>query len=85
MNGTFTVKVFEQGGDFSIASFQTKLSPYQRYVGVELPEVTAKYGSYYDTGKDWKFNIAMVSENGTAYNSAVALEYALYKMDSYWW
>ena len=85
MNGTVTVKVFEQGGDFSIASFQTKLSPYERYVGVELPEVTAKYGSYYDTDKDWKFNIAMVGEDGTAYNSAVALEYALYKLDSYWW
>ena len=85
MNGTFTVKVFEQGGDFSIASFKTKLSPYERYVGVELPETTSKYGSYYDTNKDWKFNIAMVAENGSAYKSAVALEYALYKLDSYWW
>ena len=85
MNGTFTVKVFEQGGDFSIASFKTKLSPYERYVGVELPETSSKYGSYYDTNKDWKFNIAMVGENGTAYKSAVALEYALYKLDSYWW
>lgn len=85
MNGTFTVKVFEQGGDFSIASFTSKLSPYQRYVGVELPETTSKYGSYYDTGKDWQFNIAMVNENGTAYNSSVILDYALYKLDSYWW
>ena len=85
MNGTFTVKVFEQGGDFSIASFASKLSPYERYVGVDLPETTAKYGSYYDTDKDWKFNIAMINEDGTAYQSAVALEYALYKLDSYWW
>ena len=85
MNGTFTVKVFEQGGDFSIASFKAKLSPFQRYVGVDLPETSSKYGSYYDTGKDWKFNIAMVGEDGTAYQSAVALEYALYKLDSYWW
>ena len=85
MNGTFTVKVFEPGGDFSIASFKTQISPYRRYVGVELPETTSKYGSYYDTNKDWKFNIAMVSEDGTAYKSAVSLEYALYKLDSYWW
>ena len=85
MNGIFTVKVFEQGGDFSIASFKTKLSPYQRYVGVDLPETSSKYGSYYDTEKDWKFNIAMVAEDGTAFESAVALEYALYKLDSYWW
>lgn len=85
MNGTFTVKVFEQGGDFSIASFAAKLSPYERYVGVNLPETSSKYGSYYDTGKDWKFDIAVASENGTTYNSAVALDYALYKLDSYWW
>jgi len=85
MNGTFTVKVFEQGGDFSIASFRTQISPYSRYVGVELPEVTAKYGSYYDTNKDWTFNIAMVSEDGTTYKPTVQLEYALYRLDSYWW
>ena len=85
MNGTFIVKVFEQGGDFSIASFTSKLSPYERYVGVELPPTSSKYGSYYDTNKDWKFNIAMVNENGTAYKSSVALDYALYKLDSYWW
>ena len=85
MNGTFTVKVFESGGDFSIASFVSKLSPYDRYVGVELPETLSKYGSYYDTEKDWKFNIAVVNENGTACKSSVPLEYALYKLDSYWW
>jgi len=85
MNATFTVKVFEQGGDFSIASYRTKLSPYARYVGVELPEPTAKYGGYYDTDKDWKFKIAVVNENGKANSSTVTLDYALYKLDSYWW
>ncbi len=85
MNATYVVKVFEQGGDFSIASFKSKISPYGRYVGVDLPETSSKYGSYYDTNKDWTFNIAIVKENGTAFNSAVALEYALYKLDSYWW
>ena len=85
MNGTFTVKVFEKGGDFSIASFASKLSPYERYVGVRLPETLSKYGSYYDTEKDWKFDIAVVNENGTACKSSVALDYALYKLDSYWW
>ena len=85
MNGTFIVKVFEQGGDFSIASFTSKLSPYERYVGVNLPSTSSKYGSYYDTNKDWKFNIAMVNENGTACKSSVVLDYALYKLDYYWW
>ena len=41
MNATFTTKVFEQGGDFSIASFRSQLSPYARYVGVQLPETAS--------------------------------------------
>ena len=85
INGTYVVKVFEQGGDFSIASFTSKISPYERYVGVNLPETSSKYGSYYDTEKDWTFNIAVVNENGTVCQSVVPLEYALYKLDSYWW
>ena len=85
MNATFTTKVFEQSGDFSIASFKAVLSPFGRYVGVELPETTSKYGSYYDTGKDWNFNVAVVNDNGKICNATVALDYALYKLDSYWW
>ena len=41
MNGTYVVKVFEQGGDFSIASFTSKISPYERYVGVNLPDTSS--------------------------------------------
>jgi len=85
LNAVFTTKVFEQGGDFSIASFPAKLSPFARYVGVELPETLSKYGSYYDTGKDWKFNVAVVNDNGKLSNATVSLDYALYKLDSYWW
>ena len=85
MNAVFTTKVFEQGGDFSIASFKAMLSPFTRYVGVELPETTSKYGSYYDTNKDWNFNVVMVNDNGKICNATVSLDYALYKLDSYWW
>ncbi len=85
MNAVFTTRVFESGGDYSIESFKTLLSPLARYVGVELPETTSEYGSYYDTDKDWNFNIAVVNDNGKICNATVSLEYALYKMDSYWW
>jgi hypothetical protein len=85
MNAVFTTKVFEKGGDFSIASFPAVLSPFARYVGVELPETTSKYGSYYDTNKDWDFNVVVVNDNGKICNTTVTLDYALYKLDSYWW
>lgn len=85
LNATFTTKVFEQSGDFSITSTAAKLSPCESYVGVEMPATQSKYGSFYDTGKDWKFNIAVVKESGVLSEATTTLEYALYKLDSYWW
>ena len=85
LNATFTTKVFEQGGDFSISSSSAMLSPYERYVGVEFPETESKYGSYYFTNRDWKFPVAVVKENGELAKSTIALSYQFYKLDKYWW
>ena len=85
LNATFTTKVFEQGGDFSVSSSTAKLSPCYRYVGVELPPTESKYGSYYYTNRNWKFPVAVVKETGELDRSSVSLEYRLYKMDYYWW
>ncbi len=85
LNAAFTVKVFEAGGDFSIATFYGKLSTYGRYVGVKMPEVKSRWGSYYFTNNDYKFEVALVNENGKAASGSNTLEYALYKLDSYWW
>ena len=85
LDAVLTTKVFEPTGDFSIISTKAVVSPCASYVGVELPETQSKYGSFYDTGKDWKFNVAVVKENGSLSTTATALEYALYKLDSYWW
>ena len=85
INATFVTKVFEPSGDFSIASSTGKLSPYERYVGVEMPATESKYGSYYFTNRNWKFPIAVVKENGELAKSTIALEFQLYKLDGYWW
>lgn len=85
INATFVMTVYEAGGDFSIASSTAKLSPFERYVGVEMPATESKYGSYYFTNQNWKFPIAVVKENGELAKSTIALEYQLYKLDGYWW
>ena len=85
LSATFATKVFEPGGDFSIASSKAKLSPCERYVGVEMPETESKYGEYYFTNRDWKFPIAVVKENGELASSTIALDYQFYKLDGYWW
>ena len=85
IDATFITTVYEAGGDFSIASSKAKLSPRERYVGVEMPATESKYGSYYFTNRNWTFPIAVVKENGELAKSTIALDYQLYKIDGYWW
>ena len=85
INATFATKVFEQGGDFSVASSTAKLSPCSRYIGVEFPKTESKYGSYYFTNRNWKFPVAVVKETGDLDKNSITLDYQLYKMDRYWW
>jgi len=85
LSATFSTKVFEPGGDFSIASSKAMLSPCERYVGVEMPETESKYGKYYFTNRDWRFPIAVVKENGELATSTITLSYQFYKLDGYWW
>jgi hypothetical protein len=85
INATFITTVYEAGGDFSIGSSTGKLSPCERYVGVEMPATESKYGQYYFTDRNWKFPIAVVKENGELAKSTIALDYQFYKIDGYWW
>jgi len=85
LKAIYNIKVFENSGDFSITSRSGKISPYKRYVGVSLPETQSKWGDYYFTEKDWKFDVVVVNENGTTAKDDIVLNYQLYKLDSYWW
>ena len=85
LNATFITTVYESTGDYSITSSSAKLSPCQRYVGVELPPTESKYGDYYFTDQNWTFPIALINENGELSKATSAIEYNLYKLDGYWW
>jgi Large extracellular alpha-helical protein len=85
LKATFVTKVFEQGGDFSISTQQTIVSPFHRFVGVSLPDAKSEYGQYYFTNQDWTFDVAVVKTDGKLEVENVTLDYALYKLDSYWW
>ena len=84
MNAYFTIKVFEQGGDFSISSRHAVVSPAQYYVGVAMPEPTSVWGEYYATNKDWQFPMVIVNEKGTALTDG-KINCKLYKLEDYWW
>ncbi|MBP5458467.1 MAG: hypothetical protein J6Y37_18400, partial [Paludibacteraceae bacterium] len=84
LDATFSTRVFEGEGDFSINSTTIKYSPYSSYVGIKAPEAPNKRGIYY-TEKDNTFKVVVVDENGNLERFTQRLHYRLYKLSWRWW
>ncbi len=83
MKANFLIRVFENGGDFSIDQFSTTISPYSHYVGLKMPEPKTK--SYYlETDSTHKIQIATVDQMGNPV-ARQNLEVTIYKIDWRWW
>lgn len=81
LNATFTTRVFENGGDFSITSQSIAYSPYTEYVGIRLPESADKW---YSTEKPVKLSGVTVNPKGEKTgNTPVELE--IYQLNWRWW
>ena len=82
LKAAFITKVYENGGDVSTDVSSTSYSSYQTYVGIKSPEPN-KYGMM-ETGKNNRFDIITVSENGKP-KAVRNLEVRVYKLESRWW
>ena len=82
LRAAFITKVYENGGDVSTDVASTSYSPYSTYVGIKSPEPN-KYGMI-ETGKNNRFDIVTVSENGKP-KSVRNLEVRVYRLESRWW
>jgi len=83
LKASFTTRVFEQGGAFSIDRFSMTYSPFSFYCGVKLPQGEKNSGILY-TGKDHYIDIATVDHEGKA-ASRSNLRFELYKLEWRWW
>jgi alpha-2-macroglobulin len=82
LKASFTTRVFEPGGAFSIDRFTVPYSPYSHYAGIKLPGGEKNTGILY-TNKDHFIQIASVNHLGQASNRE--LKFELYKMEWRWW
>lgn len=82
LRAAFITKVYESGGDVSTDVASTSYSPYLSYVGIKAPEPN-RYGML-ETGKDNRFDIVTVTENGRP-KPTKNLEVRIYKLESRWW
>ena len=80
---TFVTRVFEKGGDFSISQENIIYSPYEGYVGLQLPK--KENGSrYLEVDKPHRFKVATVDEDGNP-TSVKNLKVEIYKTNWSWW
>lgn len=83
LKASFTTRVYEQGGAFSVDRFSVPYSPYQYYAGVKVPKGEKNTGILH-TGKDHLIQIATVDYKGSP-ASRSKLKFDLYKMEWRWW
>lgn len=84
LTASFSVKVFEEGGDFSVDRFTMPYAPYSKFIGIKIPEPENKYSYYLETGKDHRIQVVTVDAQGNPVK-ADKLNWKLYKVNWRWW
>lgn len=86
LTAVFTTRVFEKSGDFSIDRYTTTLSPYDTYIGINVPEQEDEWGDkYLDKARSHSFKLAAVDYRGNPVRHSVKLNVEVYKMGWSWW
>ena len=82
LNATFTTRIFEEGGDFSISSYTTQYSPYTLYTGIRLPEPD---DDWYSTREPVKLSGVIVNPLGKKTNTQTTVNIRVYETTWRWW
>ncbi len=83
LEASFTSRVFEESGDFSVDSFALPFHPYDAYVGVRAPKGDPARGMLL-TDKDQEVSIVTVDPAGRPVSRDKVLV-SLYKIEWKWW
>jgi uncharacterized protein YfaS (alpha-2-macroglobulin family) len=83
VNANFSIKVFEEGGDFSVDRFSIPYAPYTHFVGIQLPPGDKARGMLL-TDTTHKVSVVSVDAQGKP-TSRKGLKYAVYKVEWRWW
>lgn len=83
LRANFKVRVFEQGGAFSVDQFSMPYSPYASYVGMKAPE-GSKFSGMLQTDTSHIVKIVTVDSDGKPI-SKNRLKVQVYKVNWRWW
>ncbi|QCX02087.1 hypothetical protein FGM00_18930 [Aggregatimonas sangjinii] len=83
LKAAFMTKVYENGGDFSTDVFTKPYSPYDTYIGLNVPKGDKTRGMLLTDVKH-KFEVVSVDENGKA-KATKNLKVSVFKVNWRWW
>ncbi len=83
LRATFKVRVFEEGGAFSVDQFSLPYAPYTSFVGLSVPE-GSKFSGMLETDIDHVIKIATVDADGKPV-SRKNIKVQVYKVSWRWW
>jgi len=83
LNAAFITKVYENGGDFSTDVFTKPYSPYDTYIGLNVPKGD-KTRSMLLTDTPHNFEVVSVDEKGNA-KATKNLKVSIHKVSWRWW
>lgn len=83
LKASFTTRVFEKSGAFSINRKTIKFHPYTNYVGMKLPAPDNKRGRH-KTGKNYELGIVSLSDRGKPVGLE-KVEITMHRLNWRWW
>jgi alpha-2-macroglobulin len=84
LKASFTVRAFEEGGNFSIDRFSLPYSPFNSYVGIKVPEGNNKWTKTVSADSNHLVKIVSLDARGNPV-SKNKLKVQIYKVDWRWW
>jgi alpha-2-macroglobulin len=84
LSANLLVKVFEPGGAFSIDNVVLPYSPFESYVGIQLPKGQAPWG-FLLTNKEYRMDIVQVDPRGNPLTGKSEVQVELYRVQWRWW
>lgn len=82
LTASFTTRVFENGGDFSISTYTTRYSPYIRYAGIRLPKTS---DGWYPTKENVRLQGILLTPEGKKSTASSKIHIKVYKINWSWW
>ncbi|MDG1333041.1 MAG: MG2 domain-containing protein [Crocinitomicaceae bacterium] len=82
LNATYTTRVFEKSGDFSIAVDKKSISPFDTLIGLDTPKMD--FTQSLEVDKNHRFSVIALSESGKKV-SVEKVHLKIYKIYQPWW